>query len=217
MLQILYLDEALMAVNKPAGLSVQPDGWDSGSPYLMQQAQAEYGRLWVVHRLDKGTTGVLLLARTAEAHRGLSMEFERHEARKIYHAIVNGSPGWEEKSARHPLSPNVGHRHRTVVDRRRGKASRTDFTMLDRFRAHALLEAVPLTGRTHQVRAHAAALGFPLVGDDIYGAPPTGLIGRVALHALKLEVHHPVSGLLTTLEAPYPDDFQQALGALRKS
>jgi len=145
------------------------------------------------------------------------MEFERHEARKIYHAIVNASPVWQEKSARRPLLPNVGHRHRTVVDHRRGKAATTDFTVLERFLDHALLEAAPLTGRTHQVRAHAASMGHPLLGDELYGAPTTGLIGRAALHALKLEVHHPVSGLLTTFEAPYPDDFQQALGALRAS
>jgi RluA family pseudouridine synthase len=217
MLQILYSDDALLALDKPAGLPVQPDGWDPASPYLMQQAQAEYGRLWLVHRLDKTTTGVLLLARTAEAHRILSMEFERHEARKIYHAIVNGPPAWQDKSARQPLSPNVGHRHRTVVNRRSGKASATNFIVLERFRAHALLEALPLTGRTHQVRAHAAALGHPILGDALYGAPPTNLIGRTALHAMRLEIRHPVTGQHTTFEAPCPDDFLQALHVLRPS
>jgi tRNA pseudouridine32 synthase / 23S rRNA pseudouridine746 synthase len=217
MLQMLLLDDTLLALNKPAGLPVQPDGWDPAAPYLLQEAQAEYGRLWIVHRLDKSTTGVILLARTAEAHRSLSMEFERHQARKIYHAIVNGLPAWQDKSARQSLWPNVGHRHRTIVDRRRGKASVTEFSVHERFQAHALLEAQPLTGRTHQVRAHAAAVGHPILGDALYGAPPTHLISRVALHALKLEFHHPTTGRLATLEAPYPDDFEQALRALRES
>ena len=100
MLQTLHLDDTLLALNKPAGLPVQPDGWDRAAPYLLQEAQAEYGQLWIVHRLDKSTTGVILLARTADAHRRLSMEFERHEARKIYHAIVNGVPAWTDRSAR---------------------------------------------------------------------------------------------------------------------
>jgi RluA family pseudouridine synthase len=217
MLQVLYLDDTLLVLNKPAGLPVQPDGWESASPYLLEQAQAEHGRLWIVHRLDKGTTGVLLLARTAEAHRMLSIEFERHQARKVYHAIVNGLPAWENKSARQPLSSDIGHRHRTVVDRLRGKASTTDFVVLERFRAHALLEAQPLTGRTHQVRAHVAALGHPLLADGLYGAPATDLIGRTALHAIRLEIHHPLTGQLRTFEAPYPDDFHQALAALRAS
>jgi RluA family pseudouridine synthase len=217
MLQVLYSDDALLVVNKPAGLPVQPDGWNAAAPYLLQEAQMEYGHLWIVHRLDKSTTGVLVLARTGQAHRTLSMQFERHEARKIYHAIVNGLPEWQERSARQPLLPNVGHRHRTVVNGRHGKASATDFSVRERFEDHALLEAQPLTGRTHQVRAHAAALGHPLLGDTLYGAPPTGLIARAALHALKLEFHHPITGRLTTFEASYPDDFQQALGALRAS
>jgi 23S rRNA-/tRNA-specific pseudouridylate synthase len=103
------------------------------------------------------------------------------------------------------------------VDRRDGKPSTTEFRVCERFQAHALLEALPLTGRTHQIRAHAAALGHPILGDTLYGAPPTRLISRVALHALKLEFRHPVTGRLATLEAPYPDDFQEALGALRAS
>jgi tRNA pseudouridine32 synthase/23S rRNA pseudouridine746 synthase len=215
MLEVLHVDDALLALNKPAGLPVQPDGWDPNAPYLLQEAQAEYGRLWIVHRLDKSTTGVILLARVAEAHRALSMAFERHEARKIYHAIVDGSPVWRENSCRQPLLTNVGHRHRTVVQRRHGKASRTEFLVRERFDAHALLEAHPHTGRTHQIRAHAAAVGHPILADILYGAPPTNLISRVALHALKLEFHHPITGNLATLEAPYPDDFQKALGALR--
>jgi RluA family pseudouridine synthase len=214
---VIFADSAILVVAKPAGISLLPDGWDPDSTYLLQQAQAQHGRLWIVHRLDKGTTGVLLLARTPEAHRFLSMEFEHHRARKIYHAIVNGVPVWQDKSARQPLSPNVGHRHRTIVDSRRGKASATDFIVLERFRTHALLEAQPLTGRTHQVRAHAAALGHPLLADSLYGAPATDLIGRTALHAIRLKIHDPLTGQLRTFEAPYPDDFQQALAALGAS
>jgi RluA family pseudouridine synthase len=215
-MEILHADDALLVLNKPSGLPVLPDGWDAEAPYLLALAQAEYGRLWVVHRLDKVTSGVLVFARSADAHRLLSLQFERHEAHKIYHGIVNGQPGWEEKTARQRLTANVGHKHRTLIDGRYGKPSTTTFAVVERLETHALLQAQPLTGRTHQVRAHASALAHPLLGDSLYGAPPTLLIERPALHALSLTLTHPETGLPTTFVAGYPADFERALVALRR-
>jgi RluA family pseudouridine synthase len=217
MFQILYLDDALVVVNKPAGVAVLAEGWDPESPYLVAQAQDVYGKLWVVHRLDKVTSGVLLLARTPEIHRALNRQLEMREVHKLYHAIVSGSPSWEHRTARHALRPNVGHKHRTAIDPRGGKPSETRFQVVESFRSQTLVEAQPVTGRTHQIRAHAAALGYPLLGDTLYGGSLTGLIARPALHAFRISILHPSTGQRASFEAPYPQDFEQALATLRAS
>lgn len=214
-MEILFADEALVAINKPAGLSVSPDGWQIDSTYLIKLMEAEYGRIWTVHRLDKQTSGVLVFARTADAHRALSLQFEHRQARKLYHALANGQPQWEERISRQPLRSNVGHKHRAVIDQGRGKPSTTAFRVLERFLAHVLLEASPLTGRTHQVRVHASALHLPLLGDSLYGAPATQVIARPALHSLSLSLVHPKTLLPVTFAAPYPADFEAALASLR--
>ncbi|MBI3165714.1 MAG: RluA family pseudouridine synthase [Chloroflexi bacterium] len=213
--QILFRDSSLAAVDKPAGLPVLPEGWDKDAPFLARLLEAEFGRVWVVHRIDKGTSGVVLFALTAEAHRSLSIQFERHEVRKTYHALVNGAPRWEEKTTKFPLRVNVGRRHRTVVDDRDGVDSETRFRLLERYQAGALVEASPVTGRTHQVRVHASAMGHPLMGDILYGAPITALIARPALHAHSLSVTHPETGKRLVFQADYPDDFRDARRGLQ--
>jgi RluA family pseudouridine synthase len=214
-IHLLFSDEALLVVNKPAGIPVLPDGWEKDNLYLVRELEAQHGRLWIVHRLDKITSGVILFARTAESHRNLNIQFERHETQKVYHAIVVGNPKWDEHIARHPLRVNVGHSHRTVVDHTGGKPSETSFRVLERFSGHCLIEAVPGSGRTHQIRVHAYALGFPLLGDTLYSAPETHLIDRPALHALSLTFSHPVNGDRLTFEAPYPADFAKVIRMLK--
>lgn len=210
-MHILYVDACLLVLNKPAGLPVLPDGWEPDAPYLVKLLEPEYGRIWVVHRLDKITSGAMVFARTVEAHRALNIQFERHEAQKVYHAIIAGAPRWEEHVAKHPLRANVGHNHRTVVDTKRGKDAETRFKIIQREQAWALVEALPQTGRTHQIRVHLAALGHPILGDVLYGAPPTDIIARPALHALSLTFTHPESGERLTFTAPYPQDFVRLL------
>jgi len=218
---ILHVDNAIIVVNKPAGLPVLPDGWDQGAPYLLQLLESEFAEgtgaqaIWVVHRLDKSTSGVMVFARTAEAHRELNRQFEQHAAEKIYHALLAGVPPWDEKTARHPLRLNVGHKHRTAVDHRHGKPAETRFKVLKRFTSNVLVEAQLMTGRTHQVRVHAYALGYPLLGDELYGESITGLIERPALHALSLTITHPSTSQRETYTAPYAEDFGQALERLR--
>jgi len=212
---ILFKDDHLIVANKPAGLAVMPGGWEPGQSSLREQLEAEHGRLWVVHRLDRITSGVIVLARSAEVHRALNSLFETRAVDKIYHALTHGVPSWDERTARHPLRVNVGHSHRTAVDHRRGKPSATQLRVLRRFAEAALVEAHPETGRTHQVRVHLSALGFPLLADELYGAPPGRVIARPALHALSLAFAHPVGGEALVFEAPYPDDFAGALTALR--
>jgi len=213
-MDILYSDEHIIVLDKPAGLSVLPDGWEKDSSYLVRMLSGQFGKVFVVHRLDKTTSGVIVFARTAEAHRALNMQFDQHQARKIYHAIVLGSPKWDEHVARHPLRVNVGHKHRTMVDDKNGKPSETRFKVLKRYPAHILLEAQLMTGRTHQIRVHAYALGYPLLGDVLYSAPETNLIARPALHAYSLTFTHPVTGEKISFTAPYPPDFESALNNL---
>ena len=209
------MDGQVIVLNKPAGLSVLPDGWEKDSPYLVKMLEEEYGKLWMVHRLDKTTSGVMIFARSAEAHRALNMHFDQHGARKIYHAIAVDNPKWEEKIAKHPLRVNVGHKHRTMVDDKNGKPSETRFKVLKRYADLVLLEAELMTGRAHQIRVHAYALGHPLLGDILYSAPETNLILRPALHAYSLSFNHPTTHERLTFTAPYPQDFEDALEIIR--
>jgi RluA family pseudouridine synthase len=211
MFDILHQDDHIIVLNKPAGLSVLTEGWDPDAPYLRQMLEENYNRIWVVHRLDKVTSGVMVFALTAEAHRGLNRQFERHEVEKVYQAIVEGVPPWNVRNARHMLRTNVGRKHRTVVVHKRGKNSETDFKVLKRGQAEALVEAYPKTGRTHQVRVHLSALGFPILGDTLYDASETDLIARPALHATELTLTHPVSGKRLNFTAKPPNDFLEAL------
>lgn len=216
-MQIIHKDDQILVINKPANLPVLPDGWDKDAPYLVKLLEEEYEKVWVVHRIDKITSGIIIFALTAEAHRSLNIQFEKHQVEKKYHAIVNGNPPWEEKVTKFPLRVNVGHKHRTMVDNKNGVRSETRLKVLKRNQATTLVEAMPMTGRTHQIRVHLYALGFPLLGDILYSAPETDLIARPALHAYSLSFTHPVSNQLMTCTAPYPDDFIQALNKKSQS
>jgi RluA family pseudouridine synthase len=222
----LYLDEALLVVDKPPGLATLVDGFHPEAPYLAGQLGEAYGRIWVVHRLDKDTSGVIVFARTAQAHKDLNAQFEQRRASKVYHALVIGQPEWAEQVVDLPLRPDGDRRHRTVIDRQMGKPAITNLRVLEGFGAFALVEAIPLTGRTHQIRAHLAAAGYPLVADRLYRrfgeAPPasnpeTEPIDRLGLHARSLALYHPLNGRLQNFEAPYPQDFASALEQLRQN
>lgn len=213
-MNVIYQDEHILVIDKPAGLPVLPDGWEKDAPYLVKMLEEEFGKTWIVHRLDKVTSGVMVFARTAEAHRALNIQFEDHEADKVYHAIVEGEPKWNEKTAKFPLRADVGKKHRTVVNDKNGKPSETRFRILKRYQGAALVEAMPMTGRTHQVRVHASALGHPLLGDILYGASETDLTTRPALHAYSLTVSHPATGERLTFKAEHPGDIVEALKLL---
>jgi RluA family pseudouridine synthase len=227
-LNILYKDSEILVVNKPAGLSVLPEGWEPDAPYLVKMLEKEHenpstgsGHVWVIHRLDKFTSGVLVFALNAEAHRSLNIQFEKHETEKVYRAITVGAPPWKERITKFPLRVNVGHKHRTMVDNKNGVRAETKFKVLNWIQISpelaegaALVEARPMTGRTHQIRVHAYALGYPLLGDALYSSPETNLIDRPALHAHSLTFNHPVSNERVSFTAPYPADFKNAVARL---
>jgi RluA family pseudouridine synthase len=215
-MKILYEDNYLIVVDKPAGLSVLPDGWEKDSDYLVKMLEEQYGKVFIVHRLDKITSGVMVFARDAETHRALNIQFENHDAQKTYHAILEGNPKWEEKVAKHPLRSNVGHKHRTMVDDRNGKPSETRFRVIKRFEESALVEAKPMTGRTHQIRVHAYALGHPLIEDILYGSRDRYGFPRPMLHAQTLSLIHPATNERVKFSTPHPADFDEALNLLKQ-
>lgn len=210
-ISIIYEDTDILVVDKPPGIPVLPDGWDKAAPFLKRLLEGKYNRLWTVHRLDKITSGVLLFARNPAAHRLLNIQFEEHQVLKKYHAILVGVPSLSTIHATQPLRPNAGHSHHTVVDLINGKKASTHFQVLQKADEYTLVEASPETGRTHQIRAHAAALSHPILADVMYGSPPTDIIARPALHAFSLQFIHPKSGQISQYTAPYPADFQQAM------
>jgi len=230
----LYEDGHLVAVNKPAGITTIHDAARPDEPDLHALLQARFGRLWPVHRLDRDTSGVIVFARTEAAHRSLSEWFQERDVTKIYHAIVVGSPPWVERTADAPLRADGDRRHRTVVDALRGKPAVTHFRVLQRLKRYALIEARPETGRTHQIRVHAALLGHPIAADDLYGdgrpiflshlkrdyrsnsPQELPLMSRVALHAQGLSLNHPASGEPLELRAPYAKDFNATINQLSK-
>lgn len=229
---IVHVDDAILVVNKPPGLPTLPDGYNHSVPHVKSILEPDFGRLWIVHRLDRQTSGLLVLARSAEAHRQLNLQFERHQVTKTYHALVLGNPTWHEKTVSLPLRPNGDRRHRTVVDAEHGKAAHTEFKVIQRFdRDLCLVEAVPRSGRTHQIRTHLAAVGHPLAADALYGGGKclwlsqvspeiiendTPILQRAALHALSLEITHPTQLELLKFYSTYPTDLAQVLHLLGK-
>jgi RluA family pseudouridine synthase len=188
-----------------------------------------------VHRLDRETSGVLVLARQGEVHRSLNRQFETRSVKKAYLALSVGEPPWEERTVRLPLRADGDRQHRTVVDPQRGKRAITHLRVLQRFGRFTWMEVLPETGRTHQIRAHLAALKLPIAVDALYGdgrpiylsaikphdRKPSErverpLLDRLGLHAHTLTFVHPQRQEVVDFEAPLPQDLARTLGALRR-
>lgn len=230
-LDILYEDDALIAINKPPNMTTHPAGSVQsgtlvnallGRMPLPEQADfdSEGGyRPGIVHRLDKDTSGVIVVAKTVAAHAALSRSFKERETRKTYLAIAAGQ--WKAQqvaSVDAPIGRHPTQRQRMTVGGAAAREAQTRFVPLAAHmgghgRTLALAQCEPRTGRTHQIRVHLAHLGSPILGDSVYGRPSEA-IPRQALHAWKLSLPHPVSGKLLHLHAPAPDDLLQAWVAL---
>lgn len=220
---IVYEDEHLLVLDKPAGLPVHAGtGMKLGVIEALRAMYPDVPGLELVHRLDKGTSGCLLLAKTGQARRSLMAAFRDHQVAKTYHLIVAGH--WPQRLTRVELAlqrqEERGGERRVEADPE-GKSARTDFRVLQRLgQVGTLMEAQPSTGRTHQIRVHATSQGHPLLGDDKYGTPASERvtrergIRRLCLHAAALEFLHPATGKLLRVQAPYDAAFNQALELL---
>jgi len=216
-IEILYSDPNILAVNKPAGLLTIPDGYHPEYACAIHLLQESHGQLWVVHRLDKETSGVLLFARDARAHKFLNDQFQNRQIQKIYRAIIAGSPDWDKQEITLPLKVNGDRKHRTRVNLADSKPAQTDISVLARFSGYSLVEARPHTGYTHQIRAHLSAVGFPIVSDPLYDKHALDysyLISRLGLHAFQITFLLPDTTNPLSLIAAYPQDFQDALAKL---
>jgi len=231
---VIWSDDAVLAINKPPLLLCIPDGYDDQAENLLSILQTEFGRIWVVHRLDRDTSGIVIFARTTSAHRVLNDSFANRLVNKTYHALVEGEPDWQEKIVELPLEADGDRQHRTVVNFRYGKPALSKFKVIERYRKYTLIEANPMTGRRHQIRAHLSSSGHPIAADTLYGSRQFvylsdikpgyrkrdgvehPLLSRLGLHASTLEVPHPTSRETMIFDAPFPKDFQSTIKQCRK-
>lgn len=217
-MEILYSDRWLVVINKPAGLLSIQDGYNLDAPHVRTLLEPDFGRCWIVHRLDKETSGVLLLARTKEVHRLISILFEERKISKEYRAIAIGKPSVGEFEINLPLLVNGDRKHRTIVDLEKGKPALTLVEVISSNRDWSLLSVKTKTGYTHQIRCHLSYMGFPLLGDTLYTpkvAKPQPeeetSIRRVALHSNNVKFVHPYTNQEVTFIAPYPPDLSALL------
>lgn len=219
-LRVVHLDEALAVVEKPAGLVVHPAPSHRGPTLVDQLADllgggADPERPGIVHRLDKDTSGLLVVARGEEAHAALQERIRRREVERVYLALAGGRLGSRTGTIDAPIGRAARQRHRMAVSGAASREARTHFTVLELLSRETFLEARLETGRTHQIRAHFAAIGHPLSGDPTYGgADPYGL-ERQFLHAHRLAFEHPLTGERLRFESELPPDLAAALAAAR--
>ena len=229
-LSVLYEDEDVVVVDKPAGLVVHP-GAGHASGTLVNALLYHCGELagvggvlrpGIVHRLDRGTSGVLVVAKNDAAHRALARQFCDHSVERVYRALVRGLPREDAGRVDAPIGRHARDRKRMSVSAPVARAAQTAWRVSRRFPAseRTWLEVRPETGRTHQIRVHLASAGLPIVGDPIYGRKgrthPESALGRPALHAESLGFAHPRSGSPLRFEAPLPADLAELLARLER-
>ena len=220
--RVLYADDALVAVSKPSGLLSVPGRGPEKQDCVHRRIQADYPDALIVHRLDLGTSGILLFARGVEVLRRLGRQFETRQVHKRYTAIVRGALPAQSGEIDLPLITDWENRPRQRVDFALGKPALTRYTVrwFDPKSGRSQVDLKPVTGRTHQLRVHLSALGTPIVGDPFYGtaderaaglvapyapdAPETPGFPRLLLHAEQLAINHPTSGLPLLLDDPAP-------------
>lgn len=243
---VLFEDEQLLALNKPAGLLTSPDRYDLNRPDLMGllHRDIERGATWAkhrpgliylmnAHRLDADTTGVIILAKTKTVLIALANLFGSEQPLKTYVALVRGSMQQDTFEVNAKVAPHPLKLGQMRVEEKNGKQARTEFTVRERFKGYSLLECRPVTARTHQIRVHLQHLGLSILGDNIYGGSQLllstlkkdfhlkpkkverPLISTLALHAEKLVLPHPGTGIEISIESPWPKDLKVAVKYLR--
>ena len=230
--EILYEDDYLIVVNKPARFLTIPDRYDKTIPSLIGTLSLKRDKVFVNHRLDKETSGLILFTKTEEAHKALSLDFENRELEKHYKAIVHGLPAEEIGLINLPVAPKRG---KGMIVSDDGKEALTKYRLLESFNRFSLLEVKLLTGRQHQIRLHMKAIGCQIVCDKLYGdgepfylssikrrmhlksdEEERPLLSRVGLHASELKFSHPISRAKIEFEAPLPKDMKALVHQLSK-
>lgn len=237
---LIFEDDSIVAIDKPPNLLVLPDRFDKTLPNLYNILRDALGQIFIVHRIDKETSGVIVFAKTSEAHRSLNTQFEQRKVLKTYDAIVVGTPADKFGRIELPLSGSKRNPGVMKIDRRHGKEAVTVYEVLEEFHGFALLRINPESGRTHQIRVHLRAVGLPILCDKIYGdgspfyvssvkpkyysqkdelgndIKEKPVLSRTALHARSIELRHPISNDPVTFTAGMPKDMRSVLNYLRK-
>lgn len=224
-LSVLYEDADLVAIDKPAGMVVHAGaGVNSGTVvnallHRFEVLSAVSGALrpGIVHRLDRYTSGVLLVAKHDEAHRELARQFASREVEKVYLALVHGVVRQDQGRVERPISRDPIHRTRMTARLEGGRAAWSEYRVLRRFERFTFLEVRIGTGRTHQIRVHLSSLGHPIAGDTLYGGPKGPAMasaGRFFLHAHRIRFHQPSTGQEVTVVSPLPAELEQWMAAL---
>jgi 23S rRNA pseudouridine1911/1915/1917 synthase len=219
-LQIIHLDEDLAVVEKPAGLVVHPAPSHHGPTLVDELGEllgggADSERPGIVHRLDKGTSGLLVVARNDEAHAALQAQVQRREVERVYLGLARGRLASRTGTIDAPIGRASRQRHRMAVSGAASRQARTHFEVLELLVAETYLEARLETGRTHQIRAHFAAIGHPLVGDATYGGEMKYELKRQFLHAHRLSFAQPRTGGRLSFESQLPAELSAALDLAR--
>lgn len=222
-LDVLYEDDSLLVINKPRGMVVHPAAGNFSGTLVNAVLYYANGSLsgiggvlrpGIVHRIDKDTTGLLVVAKTDEAHKGLSQQLKTRTLSRVYYALLNGNIKEDCGTVNKPIGRDAKDRKKMAVTQS-GKEAITDYEVIRRYNGYTLVRCKLLTGRTHQIRVHMKSLGHSVVGDKTYGikANPFGLEGQL-LHAGAISFVHPVTGEKISVECPLPEDFMKVLKKL---
>ena len=205
-LDVIYRDDFILVLNKPSGLLTVPGRRAEHADSLESRVQAEYAQARIVHRLDEPTSGILVMAMTKDAHRNISLQFERRKTKKVYIARVWGDIPDDSGHIDLPLICDWPNRPLQMVDYERGKSSQTDWKVLEREGGAITRVALyPITGRSHQLRVHMMEIGYSILGDEFYAHDEAlAAAERLQLHAHKLMIHHPDGGEQIWFESPCP-------------
>lgn len=233
-IEVIFEDDDILVINKPSGVYTIPDRFNDKLPNIFSLFNKDEQKTYIVHRLDRDTSGILILAKNAETHKYLNDLFAEQKIKKIYHAVIYGSFDEDEFDIDIPIAPSSSKQGISVPSAR-GKASLTKIRVIERYRYASLVEANLVSGRHHQLRVHLSAVEHPLFIDEIYGSPvpfylstvkpnfklkkhteEQAIISRITMHAFSIEFIHPKSKELVKFEAKYPKDFAVFLHLLQK-
>jgi 23S rRNA pseudouridine1911/1915/1917 synthase len=232
--KILFEDNEIIAVDKPTGMLSIPDRFDKQAPSISKILEQKRGKIFIVHRLDRDTSGVMLFAKNEESHRNLSLQFQNSKVERIYHVLVSGIVDEDEFQIDIPIGAHPSKKG-VMAPSARGKESLTIMKVMERFRHATLTECRLITGRQHQIRVHCSAIGYPLLVDPLYGGGQAFLvssikrkyklkkhtieqpiISRITMLSKRIGFEHPDGSGQISFESDYPRDFAAALQVLRK-